>query len=81
MKKFKIEAIFHSGMYEYDNTLAYIDLKVADDMFSYDGGVSGIAIKTANFDKAINYAQDLQSYLGYSYKAKCNLLNCVSILV
>ena len=70
MKKFKIEAIFHSGMYEYDNTLAYIDLKVADDMFSYDGGVSGIAIKTANFDKAINYAQDLQSKLGYSYKAK-----------
>ena len=70
MKKLKIEAIFHSGMYEYDNTLAYVDLKVADDMFAYEGGVSGIAIKTASFDNAVTYAKDLQSKLGYPYKAK-----------
>jgi len=70
MKKFKVEAVFHSGMYEYDTTLAYIDLKVADDMFSYDGGVSGLAIKTINFDKAIDYAKDLQIKLAYPYRAK-----------
>lgn len=70
MKRLKIEAIFHCGMYEYDNTLAYIDLAVANDMFSYAGGVSGLAIKTTSFDKAITYAKDLQSNLGYPYKAK-----------
>lgn len=70
MKKLKIEAIFHSGMYEYDTTLAYVDLNVADEMFSFDGGVSGIAIKIENFDKATKYAQDLQENLGYPYKAK-----------
>lgn len=70
MKKLKIESIFHSGMYEYDTTLAYVDLSVADEMFSFDGGVSGIAIKTENFDKATKYAQDLQENLGYPYKAK-----------
>lgn len=70
MKKLKIEAIFHSGMYEYDTTLAYVDLRVADEMFSFDGGVSGIAIKTTSFDKATKYAQDIQVNLGYPYKAK-----------
>ncbi|MCR4662676.1 MAG: ABC transporter permease [Endomicrobiaceae bacterium] len=70
MKKLKIEAIFHSGMYEYDTTLAYVDLRVADEMFSYDGGVSGIAIKTLNVDKATKYAKDLQEKLSYPYKAR-----------
>lgn len=70
MKKLKIEAIFHSGMYEYDTSLAYVDLKTADDMFSFDGGVSGLAIRTASFDKANIYAKDLQSSLGYPYRAR-----------
>ncbi len=70
MKKLKIEAIFHSGMYEYDTTLAYIDLKTAADMFSFDGGVSGIAIRTSSFDKAAQYAKDLQKKLGYPYRAR-----------
>ena len=70
MKKLKIEAIFHSGMYEYDTTLAYVDLRAADEMFSFDGGVSGIAIRTSNFDKATKYAKDLQENLGYPYRAR-----------
>ena len=70
MKKLKIEAVFHSGMYEYDTTLAYVDLKAADEMFSFDGGVSGIAIKTSSFDKAKKYAKDLQEKLGYPYRAR-----------
>ncbi|MBQ3835458.1 MAG: ABC transporter permease [Elusimicrobia bacterium] len=70
MKKLKIEAVFHSGMYEYDTTLAYVDLKTADEMFAFDGGVSGLAIRTDSFDKANIYAKDLQSALGYPFKAR-----------
>ncbi len=70
MKKLKIEAVFHSGMYEYDTTLAYVDLNVADEMFSFEGGVSGIAITTPNFDKAKEYAKKLQEKLGYPYRAR-----------
>lgn len=70
MKKLKIEAIFHSGMYEYDTSLAYVDLKTADEMFAFDGGVSGLAIRTDSFDKANTYAKDLQSALGYPFKAR-----------
>ncbi len=70
MKKLKIEAVFHSGMYEYDTTLAYVDLKTADEMFSFDGGVSGLAVRTASFDKANIYAKSLQEKLGYPYRAR-----------
>ncbi len=70
MKKLQVEAIFHSGMYEYDETLAYVDLKVADEMFSFDGGVSGIAIMTDNFDKANEYSKTLQTILSYPYRTR-----------
>jgi len=70
MKKLKVEGIFHSGMYEYDTTLAYVDLDVADEMFSFEGGVSGIAITTLNFDKAKKYAENLQEKLSYPYRAR-----------
>jgi lipoprotein-releasing system permease protein len=70
MKKFQVEAIFHSGMYEYDTSLAYVDIKTADDMFSFEGGVSGIAVMTSDFEKAVDYARDLQIKLSYPYKTK-----------
>ncbi|MGE4385669.1 MAG: FtsX-like permease family protein [Endomicrobiaceae bacterium] len=70
MKKFQVEAIFHSGMYEYDTSLAYVDIKTADDMFSFEGGVSGIAVMTSDFEKAVDYARDLQIKLSYPYRTK-----------
>ncbi|MDD2523932.1 MAG: ABC transporter permease [Endomicrobiia bacterium] len=70
MKKFQVEAIFHSGMYEYDTTLAYVDINTADEMFSFEGGVSGIAIMTTNFEKAVEYSKDLQIKLSYPYRTK-----------
>lgn len=70
MKKFQVEAIFHSGMYEYDTTLAYVDIKTADEMFSFEGGVSGIAIMATDFEKAVEYSNDLQIKLSYPYRTK-----------
>lgn len=70
MKKLKVEGIFHSGMYEYDATLSYVDIKSADDMFAFEGGVSGIAVMTTNLDKADEFARDLQIKLQYPYKIK-----------
>ena len=70
MKKLKVEAIFHSGMYEYDTTLVYVDLKTADDMFVFSGGVSGIAAMTENFEKVQNYSKQIQSELDYPYRVR-----------
>jgi len=70
MKKLKVEAIFHSGMYEYDTTLVYVDLKTADDMFVFSGGVSGIAVMTENFEKVQNFSKQLQQELDYPYRVR-----------
>lgn len=70
MKKLKVEALFHSGMYEYDLSLSYVDIKSADEMFSFEGGVSGIAVMTHDIDKTDYFAKDLQTKLKYPYKTK-----------
>ncbi len=70
MKKLTVEAIFRSGMYEYDMSLSYVDIKSADSMFSFDGGVSGVAVVTSDIDKADFFAKDLQTKLRYPYKTK-----------
>lgn len=70
MKKLKVEATFHSGMYEYDSTLSFVDIKSAADMFATDGGVTGIAVTTDNIEKADTYAADMQTRLLYPYKTK-----------
>ena len=42
---FRVVGIFQSGMYEFDNTLAYIDLAVAQQFLGIGDVVSGIEIK------------------------------------
>src|SRR6202040_3186751 len=44
-RKFRIAAIFYSGMYEYDATHVYTVLEMAQDYFDMHGKVSAIDIK------------------------------------
>jgi lipoprotein-releasing system permease protein len=50
-RKFRVAAIFYSGMYEYDASHAYIDLKVAQEFFSLDGKISQIDVRVAEPEK------------------------------
>jgi lipoprotein-releasing system permease protein len=43
--RFEVESFFSSGMFEYDQSLVYIDLSVAQSLFRLDDGVTGIEIK------------------------------------
>lgn len=44
-RKFRVAAIFYSGMYEYDATHAYVKLDVAQAFFSFDNKISQIDIR------------------------------------
>lgn len=44
-KRFRIAAVFYSGMYEYDSSHAYMLLDVAQDFLDLDGHVTGIDVK------------------------------------
>ncbi len=70
MKKFRVKGIFHSGMYEYDNTMAYISLKSAQKFLGLGTNVTGIEIKTDNIYKVKEIAREIRKRLGISFWTK-----------
>jgi len=70
MYKFKVAAIIHSGMYEYDAYLGFIDLSQAQRIFSMGDYVSGISVQVKDFDNAALVAERIEEAIGYPYKAR-----------
>ncbi|MDR3113758.1 MAG: ABC transporter permease [Endomicrobium sp.] len=70
MYKFTVAALLHSGMYDYDSSLGFIDLKQAQSLFNMEDEISGISVKTQKFDKAVYAAQKLQKEITYPYSVK-----------
>jgi len=69
-RKFKITAIFDSGMYEYDATMVYISLKEAQDFLGLDNRATGVEVKVADIYKADQVGSAVSKKLGYPYWAK-----------
>lgn len=51
-RKFRVAAIFFSGMYEYDASFVYTTLSAAQDYFSTQGKVSAIEVKVEDAERA-----------------------------
>jgi lipoprotein-releasing system permease protein len=69
-RKFKVTAIFDSGMYEYDATMVYISLKEAQDFLGLDNRATGVEAKVADIYKADQVSAAVTKKLGYPYWAK-----------
>lgn len=67
MKKFKVAAFFHSGMYEYDANLCYVTLNAGQNLFSMNNAVSGIGFSLKNWEKASITQQQIQQFLTKAY--------------
>jgi lipoprotein-releasing system permease protein len=67
MRKFRVTGIFDSGMYEYDNNLAFIPLTTAQNIFGLKNKVTGLEIKTIDFFQADSIARELQQSMGFPY--------------
>ncbi|MGA2090710.1 MAG: ABC transporter permease, partial [Endomicrobiales bacterium] len=70
MYQFSVVRIFHSGMYEYDASLAFINLSDAQELFGLADGVSGIGVSVDDSDHADRVAQRLQESFPYPYVAR-----------
>ena len=70
MKQFKVTGFFQSGMYEYDQTFAFIHLKDAQRMLRMANSVTGIDIRVDNIYHAREIADRLVSKLGFPYWAR-----------
>jgi lipoprotein-releasing system permease protein len=70
MKQFKVTGFFQSGMYEYDQTFAFIHLKDAQKMLRMGDSVTGIDVRVTDIYKARDIADGLISKLGFPYWAR-----------
>ncbi len=61
---FEVVGIIQSGMYEYDNTLAYVDLPVAQQFLGIGDSVTGIEVRVHDIYKAGEIAEALKKRLG-----------------
>ncbi len=64
---FHVVGIFESGMYEFDNTLAYISLPAAQQFLGIGNTVTGIEVRIKDIYEAAAIAETLRSRLGYPF--------------
>ena len=70
IRTFALVALFQSGMFEYDSSLAYIDLAEAQKFFNMGHTVTGIEIKVTDVFRAAETARSVEQSLGFAYGAR-----------
>ena len=67
---FKVVALFSTGMYQYDTSLALMSLRNAQRLLGMGEGVTGVEIKVRDIYQAHQVAQELTHKLGFPYWAR-----------
>lgn len=65
--QFIVGGIYESGMAEYDDLNAYIDIKTAQSLFGMENEVSGYNLKLKSLENIAKIAQHIQDMFGYPY--------------
>ncbi len=66
-KTFQVVGLISSGMFEYDNTLAYVDLAVAQQFLGMGDSVTGIEARVTDIYDAGKVSERLRARLGSPY--------------
>ena len=67
IEQFSVAGIFESGMNEYDDQNAFINLEIAQNLFGMGQSISGYNVKVNNISSVNLSANQIQDYLGYPY--------------
>jgi lipoprotein-releasing system permease protein len=70
MKPFRVSAIFHSGMYEFDSTLVYTSIPSLQEFLGLGDRVTGMEVEVANIYAADQIAATIQQKLGPRFTTK-----------
>jgi lipoprotein-releasing system permease protein len=70
VKRFMLVGIFDSGMAEYDASLVYMDLQMAQRFFEMTGTVSGVEVRTTGLYRAEDVAERLRGALGFPFRVR-----------
>ncbi len=68
IEQFKVTGIFESGMAEYDDLFAYVNLKSAQNLFSLGDNINGYDIRLNNISKIDSLTKYLSEQLHYPHK-------------
>ena len=68
IERFEVTGIVQTGMYEYDNSYAFIALDKAQSLAGLGSGVTGIEVKTSDRWQASRVANQLISALGWPFR-------------
>ena len=69
-RRYRLTAIFDSGMYEYDSSMLYVSLKEAQDFLGMGDRVSGLEVRVNNVQKSDIVGKAIQKKLGFPYWTK-----------
>jgi len=64
MKAFRVSAIFHSGMYEFDSSLVYTSIPVLQEFLGLGHRVTGLEVEIKDIYAAVELADVIQKKLG-----------------
>ena len=70
IRVFTVVAVFESGMFEYDSSLAYIALEESQKFFNMTHTVTGIEVKVDEIFQAAEIARDIERAVGFPYWAR-----------
>ncbi len=70
MRRFKVTGFFESGMYDYDQTFAYINIRDAQKIMRLGDAVTGLDIRVTDVYEARNIAGTISGKLGFPYWAR-----------
>jgi len=70
MKAFRVTAIFHSGMYEFDNALVFTSIPALQDFLGLGARITGLEVAVKDIYQAAEVGQAIQRKLGSGYYTK-----------
>jgi lipoprotein-releasing system permease protein len=70
MKPFRVTAVFHSGMYEFDSTLVYTSIPALQEFLGLGDRVTGLEVEVKNIYAADQVGAAIQQKLGPRFTTK-----------
>jgi len=70
LRRFRVVGVFNTGMFEYDSTLAYVNLSEAQQFLDLGDAVTGIQLKVRDVYKTGELARKIDQTLGVRYHAR-----------
>jgi lipoprotein-releasing system permease protein len=68
-RRFEVTGVFETGMYDYDNSYVVMRREGAQEFAGLGGAVTGLEVRLADPERANTFAAQLETQLGYPYRA------------